>query len=496
MKLRWAKRPSPSASSRVTEQERTSWCEAPRAALYFAPDGQVFPCCAGRAPIGRFSQGGDTSLREVWRGEVVGRIRAAVDHGDLSLGCGNCATLAESDGRQSSLAVQFDRYAGRADTWPLDLEFALSNTCNLQCVMCNGELSSAIRSQREHRPPLPDAYDDRFFEELADFLPHAERIAFKGGEPFLAKEARRVMDLLLEQGSSAEVKVTTNATIWNDRVEAYARGLAISPIVSVDALDTELLERLRIGVDAAAVWRNVDRFQEVADESGAGLTFSYCLMRSNWQELAPLLSEAERRGAWVHVSLVTQPAHESLLAMGRPQLKDVLARMTTQGETLHLTDPSRQAAWDQALAWVRHCGRRPTSADATSVSVPLPARPRNGPPVGRPDGALVEELRAWADGDLLVLDAPLGVVADITAVPGWAEAWSPRSWVGRPTTDLPGALSAELGIDLVPDLQVSDGRRMVVVLRDPEGRARARVLVIKPLVDEVIYLALAADPAA
>ena len=29
--------------------------------------------------------------------------------------------------------------------WPTMLELELSNLCNLECVMCNGELSSKIR---------------------------------------------------------------------------------------------------------------------------------------------------------------------------------------------------------------------------------------------------------------------------------------------------------------------------------------------------------------
>ena len=55
--------------------------------------------------------------------------------------------------------------------WPKHIEFALSNTCNLQCVQCSGELSSAIRAQREHRPPLRSPYGDAFFDEIQEFLP-------------------------------------------------------------------------------------------------------------------------------------------------------------------------------------------------------------------------------------------------------------------------------------------------------------------------------------
>lgn len=54
--------------------------------------------------------------------------------------------------------------------WPRQMEFSVSNTCNLQCVMCNGEWSSSIRSQREGLPPLPKVYDDAFFDGLRDFL--------------------------------------------------------------------------------------------------------------------------------------------------------------------------------------------------------------------------------------------------------------------------------------------------------------------------------------
>jgi len=169
-----------------------SSCHAPHAALYFRPDGLIHACCVTSLAIGSSIGDQRQSLREIWDGAVLGAQRSALEAGDFSLGCQECEVVASAGGRQSALAHHFDRFAdGTPHAFPKMMDFALSSRCNLQCVMCNGSLSSAIRTQRDGPPPLPDAYDDRFFDELDEFLPHLERLQFKGGEPFLAPENRR-----------------------------------------------------------------------------------------------------------------------------------------------------------------------------------------------------------------------------------------------------------------------------------------------------------------
>ena len=119
--------------------------------------------------------------------------------------------------------------------------------CNLQCVMCNGELSSSIRSLREHRPPIEFTYGDQFFRELTEFLPHLKEAAFLGGEPFLSRDASRVWDLMIELDCHPSVHVTTNATVMNKRVESYIERLQMNARSPTRLGPT--FEAIRVGAD-------------------------------------------------------------------------------------------------------------------------------------------------------------------------------------------------------------------------------------------------------
>jgi MoaA/NifB/PqqE/SkfB family radical SAM enzyme len=115
--------------------------------LRFTPDGRVLVCCANdQHALGVI---GTDSLREIWDGEERARIAEALDRLDYSLGCDECGAERSIGNRAGSIEAFWDHLAPAEPLrWPSRLEMAISNTCNLQCIQCNGDRSSAIRSQR------------------------------------------------------------------------------------------------------------------------------------------------------------------------------------------------------------------------------------------------------------------------------------------------------------------------------------------------------------
>jgi uncharacterized Fe-S cluster-containing radical SAM superfamily protein len=392
----------------------TGACAAPSAAWYFRPDGWVMACCASWHPLGRVTGPERQSLREIWDGHATRVLRDALDEHDYTVGCWECGLAAGHDRREQSLAATFDRWSPTdSPAHPALMDFALSNRCNLECVMCNGGLSSAIRARREGRPPLPPAYDDRFFAELWEFLPHLRRAQFKGGEPFLSLEHRRVWDRLLETGHRPEISVTTNGTLWNESVERYLRELRMEVVVSVDAIDPARLEQIRVGIDPEQFWRNVDRIQAVTDETGRALTLSFCLMADNWQELGPFLAETDRRGVVPDVIWVDGPARFNLLTAGREVLE---AARQGLGRAAGPHGSAARRIWEDAVARLEDAG------PAVPVTVGSGAR-RRGLDVFR------SELSAAGEPQLLELEYRDAVIRQVR-VPEWAEDLAPRDWIG------------------------------------------------------------------
>lgn len=428
-------------------------CSAPDSALYFRPDGIIAACCASWHVLGRVDALPRASLRDIWDGAAARTLRRAVASRDWGFGCWECGALIDTGRREQSLAVEFDDIAQpHRAPFPKLMDFALSNRCNLQCVMCNGGLSSAIRAHREHRPPLGRVYDDRFFSELAEFLPHLQRASFKGGEPFLAPENARIWDLMLGGGFDCDVSVTTNGTVLNDRAVRYLRELRMSVNVSVDAVNPDLLKAIRVGVDPAALWRNIDELRSITASTGSSLTMSFCLMSSNWHELPEFLRRAREREANPNVIWVSGPAEHGIWALGPDELRRATQELRASAEDSALCEADRSVL--ASTAQRLESAHRPTN---TAVAVGLgPFRHRSKAPSAAAD-------RSGRPGETSSLRLTFrDEVVRAVVSPPWAEWLEPERWIG-------------LGLEeLMPTIAVRSGgamRATMSVLADGAHRA-------------------------
>lgn len=411
-------------------------CSAPDSALYFRPDGIVAACCASWHVLGRVDGYPRESLAEIWQGARARTLRRAVAERDWGFGCWECGHHIDAGTRHQSLAADFDDVAQSAGTpYPRMMDFALSNSCNLQCVMCNGGLSSAIRRHREQRAPLPTVYDDRFFEELEEFLPHLQRASFKGGEPFLGRENRRIWDVMVRDDIDCDVAVTTNGTILNDRVRTYLRDLRMSVNVSVDAVDHDLLRAIRVGVDPAVLWRNIDEIRSITAEVGSTFTMSFCLMSTNWHELPRFLAEARRRDATPNVIWVDGPQHHGIFSLQSMDLRRAADALRSGADATALGEGDRSlllGAANRLEAAVAPDG----SIGTVSVGLPQRLSPRHGTDVAAP-------VRRTADPSMrLVLRE--GVIRSVEA-PDWADWLEPDRWSGIGLEELMSTISSRSG---------------------------------------------------
>jgi molybdenum cofactor biosynthesis enzyme MoaA len=424
------------------------------------PSGRVTACCANSAYLlGRISQGDDSdSLRSIWQGARLQAQRDALDAGDFSLGCSECRDGVAAGNRHMILAREFDRYWDAAGSeYPSYIDFALSNTCNLQCVMCNGDLSSAIRSRREHRPPLESAYGDAFFEELVEFLPHLREASFKGGEPFLSREVRRVWDEMMRLGVRPRTTVTTNGTQWSDRVDQYVRWFGMHVILSVDGRSAATVESIRVGARYEELVENIGRFQRATEASGGSLVLNYCLMPQNWRELGAFLEDAERRGLWVHIIPVVAPAAFDLLQLPAGELTTIIDALERESTSRRGRLGRNEAAWSAQLDRLRRHLDSPLVLEvAPTVQVAEP-QVRRRPGMAAPElEALASELSGWAGCAPLRIDARADVI-EAVVVPPWATSWAASADLVGSSTDRILPSLAEWAGAPTPQVELRDG---------------------------------------
>lgn len=338
------KAPGRDLAGRIAELNRTrnlagkpmhSLCYAPSVQMSFNTDGTVSVCCMSRhQPIGNVAT---DRLHDIWRGPRMEVFRKALAKDAFPRGCEQCRWELEMGNTANNPLRPFDKVAIEPSMqWPTRLEFAMSNLCNLGCIHCFDTLSSVVRA-RQGKPPMPKAYGEEFFADLREFLPHLQTASFVGGEPFLQPECFRVWDMLIEMGLRPSIAVTTNGTVWNDRVVRVLDSLPYHVNLSMDSITPRSLERIRVNAKAETVLRNVERFCEHRrsvlgrpprdDENLIALNF--VLMKRNWRDLAAGFVFAEEHQCGIWVTPLVEPAHLSVFGLSQRALA-AMARVMDQ----------------------------------------------------------------------------------------------------------------------------------------------------------------------
>jgi MoaA/NifB/PqqE/SkfB family radical SAM enzyme len=454
--------------------------------MYLDQHGFVRACCMNTLHV--LGNVGDALLSEIWHGEPANRLRRAMERHDLELGCDFCKWPVEDGRADLAFSRWFEEFDGaEADpAWPRQLEFSVSNTCNLQCIQCNGEWSSSIRSQREGLPPLPKVYGEAFFDDLRAFLPHLERAKFLGGEPFLAGETLRILEMMVEEGATARAHVTTNGTQWSPRVERILDLLPIDLAVSLDAATAATYEAIRVGSSWATVQENLTRFEEHARRTGAHVSVTYCLMTRNWHEFVDFCLMADARGFSCDVNTVTQPDHLSLYHLPVDELAEVVAGLEAADRAHGEAFDWSRSTWTGELDRLRrHLHDRRRGAAVTGVDVheesPVLVRPfargRDRRSVAAattaPTGSTTTAAEPWAD-DLVGLDAAelrFDVDGRITSAtsPG-VLGLDPGVLVGQRGDDLLDVLGRHVGAILAVETEQQQGDQRALRISLEDGR--------------------------
>ena len=208
--------------------------------------------------------------------------------------------------------------------YPTKLEFELDNTCNLECTMCFGEFSSSIRKNREKKPLLTSPYDDAFVDQLEEFIPDLHSTRFFGGEPFLIDIYYKIWDRIVDLNPGCEIVVQTNATILNSRVEELLSKGKFKINISIDSLEKESYEAIRVNASFDKVMSNIAYFHDYSIKRGRTIGLSVCPMTTNWKELPAFINYSNEMDAYIYFNIVTFPEHLSIGKLNSGDLNEII----------------------------------------------------------------------------------------------------------------------------------------------------------------------------
>ncbi len=336
------------AQYNATRNPSETWrlCHAPFRNMFLSLNGEVNPCCANRT----FSIGThpETPLHDIWFGEKANRFREYILRHDLSHGCQLCRDNIEWKHFNIVAARTFDQEApgglrGAGLRWlgklrrvvkekrqvaefgyPTNIDFNLSNTCNLECIMCDGWSSSRIRRRIEKMPPLKSKYQERFLEEIREFIPHLTRAFFIGGEPFLIGVFYSLWEAMVEATPEARLIVQTNGTVLNDRIRALIERGNFCFNISIDSIRKETFENIRVGANFERTMANLEYFADYARRKGTFVNLTVCPIQQNWKEIPEIVDFAMKHGISLYFNTVFIPDTCSLFGLGKEEIDRII----------------------------------------------------------------------------------------------------------------------------------------------------------------------------
>ena len=322
---------------------RTPLCEAPFTNLYFDRKGDARACCwNAQTPVGNVRT---HTIEEMWSGPAMTALRESLAGGRFAVGCDFCALQAADGVNEGLKLAKFDRFRRPAFDMPQQIEFSISNACNLGCIMCDGAHSSWIRAHREREPPIPPAYTDAFLDALRPYLAAAHQLKFLGGEPFLVRAHYRMWEGMVADRVSTRCHVTTNGTQFGRNVERMLSEIPFSISLSLDAARADTFEAIRVNAKFSEVLANARRFVEYTLRAGTSFGFTFCLMRSNWREFGEACRLADDWGVGLSVNTVLEPEQLSLYALSPAALGDIVDVLALEAPRLSRALSRNKNVW-------------------------------------------------------------------------------------------------------------------------------------------------------
>jgi organic radical activating enzyme len=226
------------------------------------------------------------TIQEVITGPVINGMKQAMAQGEWAPGCAWCKRLEETtgvSGRTVRRASAETIAAIDADVDFFKLEHLVvnwSNLCNLACVYCNPETSTAWQSIK--KIPINHVKNEHAdLIELARTQGHnIQGLSLGGGEPLLQRGLEQFLDYI--DANKVGVMITTNLSMDLEHNAVYQRLKTwpnVSWMISFDNADKSKFEYVRHGASWTQFVDNIQIMKRDGQKVQAHPAYSvYCAL--------------------------------------------------------------------------------------------------------------------------------------------------------------------------------------------------------------------------
>lgn len=304
--------------------DKSKICQAPFRNMYFNVHGQAAACWLTFRNSEKYPS---KSIMEIWEGSYFNEIRDAINKNQLSKYCNVCEKNILNGNFQNPLAKAYD-LEEPIRNYPTIMEFEVSNKCNLECIMCNGNLSSSIRKNRDGLESLNSPYDSSFLKQMEEFIPHLKQARFNGGEPFLHKFCYDFWEKIIKINPDVEITIATNGSQYNSRIDDILSRGKFRINISVDGITKETYESVRINADFDKLMLNIKKFGDYCHKKGTILSIMINPMRNNWFELPEFINFCNRNNYHLWFNTIYRPFNLALWNLPSLELQKIFEKLS------------------------------------------------------------------------------------------------------------------------------------------------------------------------
>lgn len=169
---------------------------------------------------------------------------------------------------------------------PVSLQLEPNTRCNLRCLMCEHSFDDL------NKPDL--SYDQ--FVSIIDQFPYLKNLTLQGlGEPLLNQDLIKMIKAAKQR--NIRVSLTTNGTLLNEKKSGELIDSGLDWIfVSLDSLEKNLYEKVRVGSNLEIVKRNIENFSRLRKGREINFGFWVLLLKDNVSEIPQIIEYAESKG--------------------------------------------------------------------------------------------------------------------------------------------------------------------------------------------------------
>lgn len=265
------------------------------------PYGTCRSCCIARSHIkdnkDKILTLQDNTIADVLNSPYMINLRREMIEGKKPKQCQTCWSD-EDNGKESKrllynkLIKEWNFKINNAvdNCSPRDIQINIGNTCNLKCRTCSPICSSKWVKEWKDRgrdywiaeESINNEFNDydnsKFWTDIDTWSQTVQRIEIMGGEPFYNKSFKKLVNRLIDNGSSKKISInlSTNGTIYDDNLMRLilSNFKAVGVNISIDGIN-EHFDYIRHGVPWEKVKQNLDSFfnlysnqQEYKDKDG------------------------------------------------------------------------------------------------------------------------------------------------------------------------------------------------------------------------------------